>query len=68
METKKVVCGKCGEELIPCPARWSDELTCVGWYPCSKHPNAAVRLDNLGVINNTMPQFVENLCAELQKD
>lgn len=24
--------------------------------------------DKLGVINNTMPQFFENLCAELQKD
>ena len=68
METKKVVCGKCGAELKPCPARWDGELTFVGWYHCSKHPNAAVRFDKLGVINNTMPQFIENLCAELQKE
>ena len=65
---QKVVCDKCGDELKPAPAMWAGERTYVGYFPCPKHPNAAVRLDKLGVINNTMPLFVENLCAELQKD
>ena len=52
METKKVVCSKCGEEVHPCPARWDDEPTSVGWYPCSKHPNAAVRMETLNKRGN----------------